>query len=70
MIYRSFFSLEMAIFFLSTLDTSNTGPENAYSVKKDNKTRGGSKDIKDSTNTIKNKLTWGTFCLIEISLKL
>jgi len=36
------------------------GPDNAYNKKNANKTRGGSKDIKDKIKTIINKLICGT----------
>ena len=46
------------------------GPDNAYRIKNENKTNGGSKDINDRIRAIINKLIWGTLCLILKSLKL
>ena len=46
------------------------GPDNAYSIKNENKTNGESKDINERMRAIRNKLIWGTLCLILKSLKL
>jgi len=46
------------------------GPDTAYSKKKENNTNGGSKDINEIINAIRNKVIWGTLWRILKSLKL
>ncbi len=46
------------------------GPDDAYRIKKENNTKGGSKEINDITRAITNKKICGTLCLILKSLKL
>ncbi len=46
------------------------GPDDAYNIKNENSTKGGSKEINDIINAITNKNICGTICLILKSLKL
>tara|TARA_S200000501_G_C20598730_1_gene644906 strand:+ start:569 stop:715 length:147 start_codon:yes stop_codon:yes gene_type:complete len=46
------------------------GPDDAYNMKNENNTKGGSKEMKEITRAITNKNICGTLCLILKSLKL